>query len=143
MEFRGRQIADSADPAGDRKALEDEYSDFMNRHKDAWFAWEQEKSALELHHGSNFMALDEALTELAERPRFREFVTGLQQFQERWRRIERLNRLTSVAPDGSDSWAWMFKEKIAPKNGRPGHPYHIPTKHVHFQEGPRRRSSVL
>lgn len=150
MAFRGKRIAETLTPREDLARVTREYNSFMMTNKDTFQEWDAIRQALERQYGKRFALLDLALAEQARRPKFKTFVKKLDELGEKIRELTRLCRLSEAAPDSSESWTWMFKDSIAPKDGRPGHKFHIPGKIKHFQEGPAvkaqerpRRGSII
>lgn len=139
MSIKGK-VAETATPREDLARVTREYNEYMMVNKDTFQEWDAIREALEQQYGQRFALLDLALAEQARRPKFRNFVKMLDEFSEEIRELTRLCRLSEEAPDSSESWMWMFKDSIAPKDGKPGHKFHIPGKIKHFQEGPGVRS---
>lgn len=127
-------IAQTSTPEADLAKWTQEFNNFMNSMKEVWMEWDHIKYALAKQCGNNFTLYDTALKEQARKPKFKEFVRKLDEYGEKYRELTRLCRITQEAPDTSESWTWMFKDSIAPVNGKPGHKYHIPTRHKHFME---------
>lgn len=136
--FDGRPIAQTLTPREDLNKLEVEWNQWMMSVKDTWMEWEQINEHLRIQFGESARYY-EAQKELADRAKFKTFVRKLDEYSEKIRELMRLCRLTEAPPDTSASWTWMINDAIAPTHGKPGHSFHIPTKHKHFQEGPGTR----
>lgn len=137
--LNGRSIATSLTPRRDIADLDQEWNQWMNSQKDITRDYGTELESLKIHFGKNFSGFDQAQRELAMRPKYKEYCKKVDEFREAREQLLRLAKATEVGEDTANSYLWMTRDSIGVKQGKfgmtPGSSKHVPTKHVHFQEG--------